>query len=168
MSLKELILSPQFTGFLLFIKIFFILTSVLLLGAIIYLLRRCSWLRRLIIEDMGEFMNYRPYGSRKVEKAWKKVKARLDLGQESEYKLALIEADAMVDDILRRMDYKGETLKERLAKITSATIPNIDKLAEAHKVRNSIVHDPDYHLTLEETKSVIEVYEKALSSLNAF
>lgn len=113
-------------------------------------------------------MNYRPYGSRKVEKAWKKVKARLDLGQESEYKLALIEADAMVDDILRRMDYKGETLKERLAKITSATIPNIDKLAEAHKVRNSIVHDPDYHLTLEETKSVIEVYEKALSSLNAF
>jgi hypothetical protein len=47
------------------------------------------------------------------------------------------------------MGFIGDTLGERLEKLTDATIPNLNQLSDAHKVRNSIVHDPDYKLSID-------------------
>lgn len=102
-----------------------------------------------------------------MAKQWFKIKARLDTGQESEFKLALIEADDLLSEVLKRLGYAGETLGERIEKITKASLSNIEDIKEAHKTRNNIVHDPDYRLTLEEAKKNTEIYENALSGLQA-
>jgi len=73
----------------------------------------------------------------------------------------------MLDDILKRMGYSGETLGERLNKLTIASLPNLEEAKEAHKIRNNIVHDPDYRLSLDEAKKTIETYERALTDLQA-
>jgi len=97
-------------------------------------------------------MHFRPFGVRKINKEWLKIKAGLEGGLESQYKLSVIEADSLLDDILNRMGFTGETLGERLEKLTIATIPNLDEVLQAHHTRNNVVHDPDYILTLEEAK----------------
>ncbi|PIR71619.1 MAG: hypothetical protein COU43_01525, partial [Candidatus Nealsonbacteria bacterium CG10_big_fil_rev_8_21_14_0_10_37_25] len=94
-------------------------------------------------------------------------KRRLETEMESEWKLAVIEADKIMDDILNRMGFGGKSLGERLGKLTAVSLPNIEEVKEAHKIRNNIIHDPTYRLSLEEAKRVIAIYEKALTDLQA-
>ena len=167
-NLTSFIFSPPVEGWLAILRIVFIAFSSFFVFGIIVLLLKTGWLKYLILYDTAEFLTYRPFGVRKIEKQWNKIMARLDTGLESEYKLAVIEADSMLDDILKRMGYAGEILGERLKNLTSATLPNIEKIKEAHKVRNNIIHDPDYKLSLNEAKEMLSVYEQAFRDLQAF
>ena len=86
---------------------------------------------------------------------------------ESEHKLAIIEAEGLLDDIFKKMGFLGEAIGDRLKQITPSQLENIEEIREAHKIRNNIVHDPDYRLSLEEAKKAFEIYEKALINLEA-
>ncbi|MFC1663591.1 hypothetical protein ACFL0A_00445 [Patescibacteria group bacterium] len=149
------------------LKIVFVIFFFFFLAATIFFLLRSSYLKYLFLEDYFEFLNYRPYGVRRLDKSWNKILARLDTGTESEYKLSVIEADTILDDTLKRMGFAGESLGERFKKLTKATLPNLDLLEETHKIRNDIVHDPDYRLSLEEAKRVLKIFEQALQDLQA-
>ena len=161
------ITSLEFQNTLLALKILFIVLALFFLTIIIFTLLRTTWIRRLFFWDLAEFLTYRPHGVRKIVKQWARIRERLATGMESEAKLAVIEADSMLDDILKRMGYGGETLGERLKNLTAVTMPNIEEVWEAHKTRNNIVHDPDYRLSLDEARKAISIYEKALSDLQA-
>ncbi len=167
MDILNYLTTVQFTTTLLIVKIIFIIFSLFFFGFIIFALVKTLWLRRLIYWDLQEFFTFRPYGIRKIDKQWLKIKGRLDTGLEGEYKLAIIEADLLIDDILKKMGYGGETLGERLSKLTTVSLPNLETVKEAHKSRNNIVHDPDYRLPLDEARRTIEAYEKALTDLQA-
>lgn len=167
-NIISFIFNPTFTGWLLFLKILFIILSLILSGFIILALIKSSWLKRMFILDIVEFFSFRPYGMRKVEKDWAKITARLETGLESEWKLAIIEVDSISNDILMRMGFAGETLGERLDRLTTVTLPNLQQIRQAHKIRNNIVHDPDYRVSLDEAKRVVAIYEQALKDLQAF
>lgn len=167
-NLIPFLISFPFEGWLLIAKISFIAFSLALIGFIIFVLVRTNWLQFFILYDTVEFSTYRPYGIRKIEREWKIITARLDTGLESEYKLAVIEADNIMDDTFKKMGYGGETLGEKLDKLTSATLPNIEEIREAHLIRNNIIHDPDYRLSLDDARKVLEIYEKAFRDLEAF
>lgn len=163
----QFLINPQFSGCLLVIKIIFIVLSLIFLGIIIFALVRTKWLGRMIIWDLREFFSYRPFMLRKTEKEWRKIKTRLETEMESENKLAIIEADKMMDDILSQMGFKGRDLSEKLEKLTGESLPNIEEVKKVHKIRNDIIHDPTYKLSVEETKKALLVYEKALTDLHA-
>jgi len=160
----QFVSEPRGLGFYI-IRLVFIFLGLFLLGLTIYFLRNTSYLRFLILQDLVEFFTYRPYGIKRIGKSWDKILARLQTGDESEYKLAVIEAEDLLDDILKRMGYEGEDLGGRLSHLTAATLPNIRELWQAHQVRNNIVHDPDYRLSLDEARKTLEIYEKALRDL---
>ena len=162
----QFVLVPQFSGWLLVLKVFFVVLTLILISLIIFALIKTSWLKRMVIWDLYEFLSYRSFESRKIEKEWHKIKAKLAAEMESERKLAVIEADKMMDNLLSQMDFEGASLDERLKKITAAFLPNIEEVKEAHKIRNNIIHDPTYKLSLEETKKILTIYEKALIDLH--
>ncbi len=166
-NIISLIVSPPFPGPILFLKIIFLGLSLILSVVIIVLLFRTRWLRFRFLEDIFEFFTYRPYGVKKLVKQWAKIKGRLEVGFESEYKLAVIEADSILDDILKKLGYAGDTLGEKLDNVTSAVIPGVEDAREAHKIRNNIVHDPDYMLDSDTVKRTISTYEKVLTDLGA-
>ncbi len=155
-------------GIFLFLKIIFIVISLFFLVVIFYSLRKSSWLKYRFLQDVVEILTYRPYGVKKMAKIWSKIKGRLELGAESEYKLAVIEADSMLNDVLERMGFKGEILGDRLKQVTTDILPNVEESREAHKIRNNIVYDPDYKLTLDQAKKVLKIYEQALQDLQVF
>jgi len=155
-------------GIFLSLKIIFIVASLFLLFIFFRSLRKSTWLRYRLWEDMLEFLTYRPYGIKKIAKIWSKIKGRLEAGSESEYKLAVIEADSMLNGILARMGYKGEGLGDRLKQLTTDILPNVEETREAHKIRNNIVYDPDYKLTLDQAQKVLKIYEQALQDLQVF
>jgi len=158
----------EIISILLILKIPFIVFTLICLIFIIYFTAKSSWLRYYLIQDLVEFFTYRPFGLKKIVKQWAKIKGRLETGLESEYKLAIIEADSLLNETLERMGYQGETLGERLKNITSDILPNLEQVWQSHKIRNNIVHDPDYTLSLDEAKKALAIYEKALLDLGAF
>lgn len=117
------------------------------------------------MENLVEFFTYRPYGFRRLTRQWERVVRRLEGPGEAEYKLAILEADEMLDELLKRIGYRGETLGEKLTGLSTTSLPNLAEALEVHQVRNNIIHDPDYRLTLEEAKRVLEVYERAFRHL---
>lgn len=161
----QFILYPKFEGWLLVIKIIFLYFSVVFLWWIIWALINTSWLRRLFLQDLIEFLTFKPYGVEKFKKQWQKIKKRAEGGLEAELKLAIIEADSLLDEALERSGYQGESLGEKLNKVTTDILPSLEEIRKAHGIRNNIVHDPTYRIDPEEIKKYLAIYEKALIEL---
>lgn len=166
-SLISLIVAPPFAKWLFIPEILFLATALFFIVFIVFALIHTSWLKRLYLYDLQEFFRHRPFGARKVAKDWNKIKARLATGLEAEYKLAVLEADSVMDDVLKRMGFGGMSLGERLDKLTAVSLPNLDEVRLAHQTRNNIVHDPDYRLSLDEAKKTLAIFEKSLTDLQA-
>ena len=143
----------------------FFIVAGFFVGTIIFILLKSHFLEWLLMQNVGEFLTFRAFGVRRMTRNWQKIVRRLETGLESDYKLAVIKADDMLDASLKRMGYAGETLEEKLEKLTSATLPNIEEVYRVHQLRNNIVHEPDYRLTVEDARSALDIYEKAFGSL---
>lgn len=161
------LVAAQSSGIFLASKIIFLILAFLFLAFIIYFLKKSGYFHIRIWQDVVEIFTFKPYGLEKIAKRWAKIKSRLETPSEAEQKLAIIEAEDILDEILQRMGYKGESLGERLKNLTPAQLSNIDQLLKAHQIRNNIVHDPDYRLSLDEARKSLESYEKAFQELQA-
>lgn len=102
----------------------------------------------------------------KMQKRWDKIKERLKTGNISQYKVAIIEADAMVDEILGGIGYKGSNMAEKLEQIELNHIDDhLEALKGAHQIRNRIVHEENFEIDERLAKAVIGVYENFLRYL---
>jgi len=161
------LVSPLFPVWLAELKVIFLIFSFLFLIGIVYFLIKTNWLRLFFLQDLIEFLTFRPYRLKRALKKWKKILSRLETGLESESKLALIEAEAILDETLKEMGYTGETLGERLKNVTSDILSNIEQVLEIHKICSDIRYDPTYKLSLDGARAAISIYEKALKDLEA-
>lgn len=133
---------------------------------IIWVIWKFSWKQFVFLFDATEFFTYRAYGTGGLTNRWKNVLKRLETANEEEYKLAVLEADGMLDQALNRMGFAGDTLADRLQKVSTGIITNLPEVRQANAIRNNIVHDPDYRLTLSEARRIIEVYQTAFEGLD--
>ncbi|MBT5337687.1 hypothetical protein HN858_02390 [Candidatus Falkowbacteria bacterium] len=95
---------------------------------------------------------------------WRKIQELMGYGKEMNYKLAVIEADKLLDEALKVMFFTGATMAERL-KLASYKFPRLKKVWWAHKVRNQIVHNVRYDLKHGEARKVLKLFKDALSEL---
>lgn len=169
-SLNEIItflVYPPFEGWLLAMKLIFIAVTAGFLITIVYYLLTTTYLKRLFWRDLIEFLTHRHYGTRKFEKRWNKVRDKANSKSESARKLAVIEADDMLEEVLKKIGYSGENLGERLENMSSKDLSNLGLVRKAHATREDIVHDPSYKLDSSETQKLMEIYEKSLEELEA-
>jgi hypothetical protein len=89
---------------------------------------------------------------------WGEVQRHVQSDREREWKFAIIEADKLVDDILKEIGVSGDTLGEKLMNITSSQLSTLDDLWEAHKVRNKLAHDSSFFIRDTEARRVIGLY----------
>lgn len=96
---------------------------------------------------------------------WQEVRRHLSSTNDTEWKFAVIEADKIADDVLRKAGYPGETMGERMMLTDPGQLQSLQNLWAAHKLRNIIAHNPDYQVRYAEAHAAIENYEKALREL---
>jgi hypothetical protein len=101
-------------------------------------------------------------GKKKLAKKWNLIRARLETGQNSQYKVAIIEADDIIDSLIRRMGYKGENMGERLDDVPSGQLDHIEELKQAHEVRNRIIQDDNFTLDRKSAEETMALYEEFL------
>jgi hypothetical protein len=91
---------------------------------------------------------------------WDRIKDQLASDNEQSWRLAILEADIMLSELLDSLGYRGETVAERMRQVDRADFHTIDLAWEAHKVRNRIAHDGSAHvLTAREARRVIDLFE---------
>lgn len=96
---------------------------------------------------------------------WNAVLAHLDSPKESDWKLAVIEADTLVDDALARAGFPGVTFGDRLSNISPGGLTTLDGVWWAHKIRNRLAHEVDYFLRYTEARQAVGYFEAALAEL---
>lgn len=84
----------------------------------------------------------------------------------NDWKLAIIEADIILDDALKQYGYEGGSLGERLKSISTSQLSTLNEAWEAHKVRNRIAHEgADFVLTKRIAEDTISRYRRVFSEL---
>ena len=101
-----------------------------------------------------------------MQKRWSKVTDRLKSNEVSQYKVAVIEADAIADEMLSDLGYRGSNMMEKLEQIGAAHLDDhLEALKSAHQLRNRIVHEPELEVDERLAKAIIGVYENFLRYL---
>lgn len=157
--------SPQIQEALLPIKLVFIFFAVAFFIAVIYFLANSSYVKYQFLEDVVEFFSWQPYGLREIANRWRRIEKRVEEGIESELKLAVIEADDFLMQILEDRGVEGENFDELVKNAGKIMLPNMQEIIEAHEVRNSIVYNTDYKVDLGKIKKIMAVYESAIKNL---
>jgi hypothetical protein len=84
----------------------------------------------------------------------------------STWPLAIIDADKLLDDALKRLRYKGKTMGERLV-AAQRDITDNDSVWYAHKLRNKLVHEDTINLKEPAVKDALKGVRQALRDLGA-
>lgn len=148
------------------IKFFLFIYVVVLLIDIILLL-----VLRGVSTDIKKalFGTHRPLLLRSTAiNRFEKSLARLKSGNSSQYKVALLEADAFADEILSDIGYKGATMTEKLESIQDGHLETKNLLVEAHQVRNRIIHEADFTLSREEAEKWVAIYHAFFNEVELF
>ncbi len=94
------------------------------------------------------------------------LQAHLESQNPNDWKLAIIEADIILDDTLKRQGYAGPTLGDRLKSISPEALHSIRDAWDAHMVRNKIAHaGADFVLTQKIARETIMQYERVFKEL---
>jgi hypothetical protein len=88
------------------------------------------------------------------------------LKDKSTWPLAVIDADKLLDDALKRSHYKGKTMGERLVG-AQRDISDNDGVWFGHKLRNRLVHESNVKLTEKIVKEALVGIRAALKDLGA-
>lgn len=98
---------------------------------------------------------------------WDKIKSKLNSPKPDDWRLAIIEADKLLDYALKKADYVGENIGERLKNLRDSDLEgtDLDSVWQAHKMRNNVVHDPNFEIDMREVRKAVSELERAYNSL---
>ena len=165
-ALASKINSVELQQAILFLKIPVLILDLLIVAFIIYILTHSSWLQYSYLYNLNEFFSFTPYGARRLSKRWQIISDRLRSGLEPEYKLAIIDADAMFDEAMLKLGIAGESPEERIETVSPAIVSNLTDIKQVHEIRNHVVRDPNFRLSGREANRIVNVYQKTFENLD--
>ncbi|MEK7640784.1 MAG: hypothetical protein AAB389_02205 [Patescibacteria group bacterium] len=114
------------------------------------------------IEEWMDWLGWGDVGKMRQLSAWKKILRRMRKESSSEWKIAIIEADRLMDDLIRVSGLRALTSDDRYKQLGPEDMPNLVELLEAHQIRNRCAQDPDFQLSKEEAIRVLRIFKKSL------
>jgi hypothetical protein len=94
------------------------------------------------------------------------MQAHVSSDNPNDWKLAIIEADIILDEALKRQGYAGTSLGERLRSVSPQALSTLDDAWEAHKIRNEIAHGGvDFVLTQKLARETVTRYERVFAEM---
>jgi hypothetical protein len=121
----------------------------------------------LLVVGLASFLARRKPKHLKTEYFEKRWGALQKLcADKSTWPLAIIDADKLLDDALKRSKYKGKTMGERLVS-AQRDISDNDSVWFAHKLRNRLVHEQTAPMKDSIVKDALKGIRAALRDLGA-
>lgn len=99
-----------------------------------------------------------------IKSRWDEIERAASAGGEMNLKMAVMEADKLLDHSLKAMAIPGMTLGDRL-KFAAYKYPNIRNVWNAHRLRNQLAHEASYYLDPSFARKAIRDFKDALKLL---
>jgi len=96
----------------------------------------------------------------KTRLRWEHILDEANSGSEKSWRLAVLEADIMLNELLDSLGYKGETMADKMRSVERGDFKSIDLAWEAHRFRNRIAHEAGIMLSQREVRRAIDLYER--------
>jgi len=160
--------SSYWQGIYFWLQIFAALISIVLVVGIVILTRKLNTVRvkfkevKTLIEGAPQYENSVLHD---FTDEWKAINKKFESGQQSDWKLAVMEADNLLDSIFQQMRIYGEDMGERLKSLSKEQLSNIDDVWKAHKLRNELAHSFSSEVREKEVKAALDAYEQAMKYL---
>ena len=98
---------------------------------------------------------------------WKIIAEHIESENPNDWRLAILEADIALGEMLDKSGYRGEGIGEQLKSADKSDFSTIDDAWEAHKIRNSIAHEgASFMITEREAKRVVGLYKKVFEEFD--
>ncbi len=143
--------------------------SFILLLIYIYAAIRRKYYSDLITEKLRnqEEAYDKLYRSGEKDDKLRQILTHIESDRPSDWRLAIIEADILLDEKLKELGYAGKSLGERLRSISSRQLRTIDDAWQAHKIRNKIAHvGSDFILTKKIAEDTISKFLRVFAELD--
>ena len=102
---------------------------------------------------------------KKLDAIWLEIRSRLQSEDQDDWRLALIEAETLLDEVLRQKGFLGETFDERALVAKTNDGKDIPQIQKAHTIVRFILQDPNYELTNEDARKSLDWFEESLKEL---
>ncbi len=99
-----------------------------------------------------------------LARRWQEIETMFGSDSEAARKLAVLEADKLLDEILKSLRLPGTTMGERL-KVAGYKYDGVRDAWTGHKIRNRLVHESTFHLSPRLAKEAVLSFKSALHSL---
>ena len=98
---------------------------------------------------------------------WEVILEHVNSESPAEWKIAILEADNMLDEVLEDMGYVGETVAEKLKAMSKTKIASYQDMWDGHLLRNQIAHGGaiDMELSKKTARDTIAKFGKAFKEL---
>lgn len=92
---------------------------------------------------------------------WDRVMEEAYSENEQSWRLAILEADIMLSELLDFLGYRGETMADKMRQVEKGDFKSIDLAWEAHRMRNQVAHQSTAQpLSAREVRHVVGLYEQ--------
>ncbi|HEY9584046.1 MAG TPA: hypothetical protein VJI33_00490 [Candidatus Paceibacterota bacterium] len=151
---------------------FSIVFTLLAIVGIIYCFMRLREVEHGMIHAIegghhGEIYGHDVSAAEVANRRFVRVVDHLNSENESDWRLAILEADLILEEMLHSMGYHGDSISEQLKGIERSDFHSLDQAWEGHKVRNQIAHEGgDFRITNREARRVVSLYEQVFKEFH--
>lgn len=144
----------------------YITLSLIFFGILFYSLYKLWLIRKKEEEEfLSSFVVATDPRLESVEE-WQDIMNHIDSDNESQWKLALIDADKILENLLREHGYDGDGVGGRLKSAEmQGGVRSLQDAWEAHKIRNKIAHESGFVLTKRDARKAVELYKRVFEDL---
>lgn len=129
---------------------------VIAVAVLIVIILALEWLQKRFLQPR--------LNTAKFQERWAAVQQLYR--DKSTWPLAVIDSDKLLDEALKKRNFKGKSMGERLVSARKSLTDN-DKAWFAHKLRNKLVHEDEVKLNEAAVKEALKGIRQALKDLGA-
>lgn len=150
---------------LVWLQLVSVLLSGLFIWGIVYILTKISYFNGKV-EDYMDILGFGNLTKRRSLKGWEQIKKRIASPDQQDWKLAVLEADKILNEILKMAGYLGTDLSKKLGVLTKENLSNLEEIKKSHFLSDKIMNDPSMELKKEDAIIALKAFKKAFIELN--
>ncbi len=161
---STLALSDTLRGLFVTFRAIFLVLDIGLLATFCAVFYRALETRPRFVSPKAKVRARPKVDNKKIRDEWHALLEKADLKPPESYVLAIIEADKFVDGLLKQLGFQGEHMADRLERIgeINPNLSTLDRVWQAHRIRNELVHTPDFEVSHTDAHEVLKSYEAFL------
>lgn len=146
------------------------LLSIIFIAIIIFSLVRLVEIQMYDKEEINHEIHQAMLRQKEIDRnanpRWHYIQTLIESPNESDWRVAIIEADSMMEEVLKEKGLTGNTVSELLESAKDSGYRSIQDAWDGHLVRNQIAHvGSDFSLSQIEGRRVIKMFQNFFEEL---